>query len=101
MLLCYLSQYLPSLSNDVPIPGCRKTGNDPRSCHMKTTITNDQIATFTKRSAELYRRLTEGTLPAEAVLAGMQKLVEGQFPSPTTLAEMIKAGRYDWTNDDI
>lgn len=68
---------------------------------MKTNISNDQIVTFTKRSHELYRRITEGSLSAEAVLAGLQKLVEGQFPSPQTLAEMIKAGHYDWTNDDI
>lgn len=48
---------------------------------MKTTVTNEQIATFTRRTNELYRRLMEGTLPIEAALAGLQKLVEGNFGS--------------------
>ena len=46
---------------------------------MKT----DQIATFTRRTHELYRRLMEGTLPVEATLAGLQKLVEGNLGSKT------------------
>lgn len=42
---------------------------------MKT----EEIATFTRRTHELYRRLMEGTLPAEATLAGLQKLIEGDL----------------------
>ncbi len=44
---------------------------------MKT----DQIATFTRRSHEIYRRLMDGTLPVEATLTGLQKLIEGDFGS--------------------
>lgn len=54
-----------------------------------TTVTDAQIATYTRREKELYRRLTEGTLPVERVLVGMQDLIEGKFGKPVTLAQMI------------
>lgn len=44
-----------------------------------TTVTDAQIATLARRQHEIYRRLTEGTLPIERVLAGMQDLIEGKF----------------------
>jgi len=44
---------------------------------MKT----EQIAAFTRRTHEIYRRLKEGTLPVEATLAGLQKLIESGFDS--------------------
>lgn len=68
---------------------------------MKTTVTNDQIATFTRRSNELYRRLMEGTLSAEAVLVGLQALVEGQSPISTALAGMIAECKFRYANPDI
>lgn len=44
---------------------------------MKTNVTDDQLAAFSRRTNELYRRMTEGTLPAERVLTGLQALIEG------------------------
>ena len=66
----------------------------------KNTVTDTDLATFTKRSHELYRRLVEGTLPAGIVIGGLQALIEGKA-AVRTLAEMIKAGNYDWFNKDI
>ncbi len=68
-------------------------------------VTETDLATFTRRSHELYRRMAEGALPVGAVLIGLQELIEGRFPNigrpATTLPEMIRAGHYDWTNPDI
>ncbi len=68
---------------------------------MKTTASNDQIAAFARRSNELYRRMVEGTLDPERSLAGLQALIEGKFPIPTTLAEMIADCKFHYVNTDI
>ena len=49
---------------------------------MKTNIVSDaELATFARRTNELYRRLTEGTLPANVVLGGLQGLIENRRDS--------------------
>ena len=67
---------------------------------MKTTVTNDQIASFARRSAELYGRMMKGTLSAERVLAGLQALIE-EKRGISTLEDMIAVGRYDRADPEI
>ncbi|KKW36868.1 MAG: hypothetical protein UY82_C0009G0001 [Candidatus Uhrbacteria bacterium GW2011_GWC2_53_7] len=47
---------------------------------MTTSVVSDeQLGIFHRRTMDLSRRLREGTLPIEQVLAGMQDLIEGNF----------------------
>ena len=67
-----------------------------------------QIATFTRRTQEMYRRLMQGTLPVEATLVGLQKLIEEGFdsiidldadpfiPNEYTLETHTKGGTFDF-----
>lgn len=73
---------------------------------MKTdkTVTEAQLAAYTRREHDLYRRIMEGSLPIEQVLAGLQDLIEGKFVAPgvvRTLADMLAAGKYGYVNPDI
>lgn len=46
-------------------------------------ITNEELGIFTRRSDEIKRRITEGTIGLEWSLAKMQKIVEGPKPAET------------------
>ncbi len=48
---------------------------------MSQNIADAEKAAFLDRTHELYARVKKGTLPMSAVLAGLQKLVEGDFGS--------------------
>lgn len=67
-----------------------------------------QIATFTRRTQEMYRRLMQGTLPVEATLAGLQNLIQGGYdsivdldadpfiPDGWSLESHAKGGKFDF-----
>lgn len=70
----------------------------------KFAVTETQLAAYTRREHDLFRRVMEGTLPIERVLAGLQDLVEGKFVAPgvvRTLADMLAAGKYSYLNPNI
>lgn len=78
-------------------------------------VTDEEYGMLSRRLTELSRRVDEGTLPFEATMAGLQRLVEGQeindqktgevfqviINYSKTFANMIKTGKYDWVNNDI
>ncbi len=78
-------------------------------------VTDEEYGNLSRRLSEVSRRVDEGTLPFEATMEGLQRLVEGQeakkkkasgaFPIAVdysmTLADMIKTGKYDQAYPDV
>ena len=71
-------------------------------------VTDEQVAKLAKRQWELFRRVKEGTLDVDKICLSLQKLIESDRLSfnivvdyERSLSEMIKAGKYDWPNNDI
>lgn len=47
---------------------------------MTTHVVADaQLGTFARRQNDLFRRVREGTLPIDRVMAGLQSIIEGNF----------------------
>lgn len=96
----------------------------------KHTVTDEQILACFRKTADLNRRMQQGTLEPQAVLDSLQQLIEGEklvlatsLPAGTiqtidgatvtslgtirlpakklTLSERIQRGKYDYTNDHI
>jgi hypothetical protein len=84
------SQYLSGLSNDGLIPGCRKTGNAVEKT-MSKKPTSQQKAAFLDRHTRILEGFMSGRLPPELVADAFQRIFEGEFPLPKTLAAMIAA----------
>ena len=67
-------------------------------------VTDEQYGNLNRRLDEVKRRVDEGTLAYNATMSAIQALIEGRritIDYGLTLADMIAAGRYDWTNSDI
>jgi len=69
---------------------------------MTTSVVSDeQLGIFHRRTMDLSRRLREGTLPIEQVLAGMQDLIEGNFDKvPQGLRRLIDCDASAWCPND-
>lgn len=46
---------------------------------MTKHVTDEQLGALARRQYELFRRVAQGTLPVEQVLAALQRLIEGDF----------------------
>jgi hypothetical protein len=46
---------------------------------MTKNVTDEQLGILARLEHEIFRRVREGTLPVEQVLAGLQRLIEGDF----------------------
>ena len=71
-------------------------------------VTDEEYGNLSRKLSELCRRVDEGTLPFEATMEGLQRLIEGQgeiflvtVDFSMTLVAMIAAGHYDWVNSNI
>ena len=84
------------------------------------TVTDGQLAQLAVKQHELFQRAKKGVYKSfDEMLGALQQVIEGKAPTIPTLAavitgtfrltvdysqsleEMIAAGRYDWTNDNI
>lgn len=72
-------------------------------------VTDEQYGNLWRRVTELVRRVDEGTIPYNPIMDGLQNLIE-ESTKPIynivvdynrSLADMIKAGKYDRVNSDI
>lgn len=65
---------------------------------MTTNLVSDeQLGILGRRYNDLFRRVREGTLPMERVLAGMQDLIEGNFDAiPQGLRRLIDCDASPW-----
>lgn len=70
-------------------------------------VTDEQLGAFARRQYELFHRLRKGVLPFNAVMYGLQRLIEGDFKNGTaptsytvsvdrslSLVQMIESGKY-------
>ncbi len=72
-------------------------------------VTDEQYGNLWRRITEFVRRVDEGTVPYKSVMEGLQTLIERTaklvydivVDYNRSLAEMIKAGKYDWVDDNI
>lgn len=56
----------------------------------RNVVTDEQLGALARRQNDLFRRVREGTLPAEPVLRGLQGLIEGKFDrAPQGLRHLI------------
>ena len=56
---------------------------------FKGPMTNEQLGEFTKRTDEIKRRITEGTLPFGRVIVELQAIVEGQVITREKLKDVL------------
>ena len=69
---------------------------------MTTNVVSDeQLGVLGRRYHDLFRRLREGTLPIDKVLAGMQDIIEGNFDAiPHGVRRLIDCDAAPWCPDD-
>lgn len=84
----------------------------------RRSVPDEQYGQLWRRLEEVARRVDEGTIPFEPTMVYLRAIIEERpgEPAPpsartnpypivvdyaTSLADMIVAGRYDWTNPDI
>ena len=80
---------------------------------MTRQVADEVLGKIARQQHDLFRRVREGTLNPESVSRGLQNLIEGRFTNDIdntylvtvnydlSVKDAVKAGKYDWTKDDI
>lgn len=74
---------------------------------QRIRVADEKLGILLRREQDLNRRVLEGTLDVNKVLAKLQEIIEGELENilhisaNLSLSERIAAGKYGWVNNDV